>query len=74
MIIEIELDRDKILDEAIFMAIEAKRKCEEGFGPIASERINRAINRLKWLNKELDECFSKSIYPSKEYLESKDFI
>jgi len=74
MLISIELNRDKILDEAIFMAIEAKRKCEEGFGPTAPERIIRALKGLNKLSEELDDCFNDEIYPSKEHLESKDFI
>jgi len=69
--ISLSLDRNKALDEAIFMLIEARRKCYEGFGPTASDRIDIAIRKAKEVNHFLNNF---NDYPSAEKLVKNNII
>ena len=70
MELTIELDKDKLLDHAIFMLIEARNKCKNDFGIIAEPRILIALKELNIIN----DILSNGEYPSTEYLENKDII
>lgn len=69
MVLTVELDKDKLLDHAIFMLLEARNKCESGFETFAEPRISIALKELNHIN----DLLSKD-NPSAEYLKNKDVI
>lgn len=74
MIKHITLDREKVLDEAIFMLLEARRKCHEGFTPSAVDRIDLAIDKSKKVIDYLNDNFNSSNYPTVDKLIDDNII
>ena len=74
MIKHIKIDRDKLLDEAIFMLLEARRKCHEGFSPTAIDRLDLAIDKSKKVVDYLNDSFDSSNYPTAQKLIEDNII
>ena len=74
MIKHITLDREKVLDEAIFMLLEARRKCYEGFTLSSVDRIDLAINNSKKVIDYLNDNFNSSNYPTVDKLIDDNII
>ena len=72
--IDIVIDRSKILDEAVFMAIEALHKCRNNNGIIAEERLKRAIKGLTIVYDDIEQLTDRHMFPSKHYLMERNYI
>ena len=68
------LDRTKILDEAIFMAHCARKIILEEGGVRAEKRLSLAIEGLNKVYKDIEDVTDRHLFPSTEYLQSKDYI
>lgn len=68
------LDRDKVLDEAIFWLIEARRKVREGFGINASARASMGIEKAQKFIDKIDNITDRHQYPTTEVLVNQEYI
>ena len=70
----LEFDTDKTLDYAVFMAIEARRKCIEGWGCTAPDRLELSIKGLQEVLDEIETAADDNVFPSVHYLTKKNII
>ena len=68
MIKHITLDREKLLDDAIFMLLEARTNCHEGVTQTSIDRIDIAIDKSKKVIDYLNDKFNSLNYPTSNKL------
>ena len=74
MTVKVEIDREKILDEAVFMAIQSLVKCKQDDVITSPDRLQRAIGGLQKTYDEIKDIIDEDQYPSSKILESKGYI